>query len=230
MPHGAAAGHAILRYGNVTFTGTLSDLTRDGAEQVVRDMGGTIRRNFCYRRTHVLVVGRMPKSGPTEALRGAQSMPDITILDEADFINLIPHDILARHHRKNTPDKPSDDETVARSIFHAFVASAAEEYMVRCVRDFISNDLPGQKNIELDHGCYPPLVEFVELSKLVVPLVRRVPRTSPVVKEVRETLAEHNLKLFISNADNISPGLRFQVLDKRRFLQDANQFIEAGLV
>ena len=224
-------GTDLLSHLPVTFTGTLTTLTRDGAERVIHDLGGFVLKNYRPGQTEVLVVGRMPKSGPTEALKDAKRSPAVTILDEADFLTLVPPAVLTRHHRQTGPAAPSSD---ALTKFRTDVAAAAEAYTLRCVRDFIADELLVQKTIELDtSNSFQRKPEFDRLGKLVAPVVYNSPRNSPAVKEVRATLAKHNLKLSIGNFTGLARGrehilLRFQVVDKRRFLQDADRFMRAG--
>ena len=208
--------------------GRLSQLTQAGAARVVREVGGYPQESYNRRDTSILVVGALKPNSPKPlALGEAEHNPWVTIMPESDFWELIPADVLARHHRSKGQPPPPD-----LSRFRSQVADTAEAYSRQCVQMFISDDLPGQKAIEIDDYRDPA---FMRLAKLVAEVALSVPKNSPVITEIRETLASHNLRLVIGNTTSIAPGyeygvLRLRVLDKRQFLIDAYKFIQAGQV
>ena len=210
----------------VSFVGRLSQLTHEGAARVVRELGGYPQEQHTRNGGGVMVVGSFkPDSPKPQRLAIAETDPRVTVIEEADFMAMIPAEVLARHHR-GAAAPPSPD----LSRFRAQIAAAAEAYTLRCVQRFIADDLPGQKTIEIDNPRDPA---FCRLGRLLAEVVFSVSKDSPAMAETREMLAGHNLKMVVGSPARVAAGhehtaLRFRVLDKRRFLLDAHKFITAG--
>ena len=212
-----------LEHRSIAFVGKMESLTRDGAIRVARDIGAYPMDNYC-NDTSVLVVGDTKGGTKTRTQEKAENSLYCKVITEEEFLSLVDPDIIAKHRRGEAASSSPD-----LSSFRVNIKQAVADYTKSCVQLFVADRLLPQKGIEADGGSY------IRLAKMVGDVVLSVSKNSPVVKEVRGHLAEHNLDLHFNRAIHVAPhhehtSLRFTIKDKRRFILDAYHLIQSGHV